>query len=380
MLLHIKQEIKGVGQRNKVRKMQWCLAEAHRNIDKKHIRASSSIALIQDVRAAKLLVRYRATAPKGYRTRRGILGVISVPDGSSLKLKDATLQVLAEASTIRAQMPYRPLASPAVFDKKAFAHLCVTVDQFTADSAADEQLTGQLLREYSHNLSPATLPGTALKMYAPICPNIKVISRDRAHACARVLKRPWHASEKLRVPFQTYIWGKKSISATIHNSHTFRQWFGDDIKRRKRGRVQNLSIARHRLLSCVKVCRRFCFFFRSICRTASRIASHRVGKVESIVAQDFLRDITVLDVLLIACMGLGASETQRLMRVMDVETFDSAEESFVLERCWGSINALFNDGGCCWKVGLAYHVLNMLKSGVSLNYGGHCRVLGGHFF
>ena len=171
--------------------MKWCLAEGHRKIDLSFLSRPKVLAVMQDVRAAKLLMRFKATDSK-LKTRRGVMGAKAVPNGSALKLKEASLMIIARACTKLAHAPWRPKrAPPPNFKRKVFKRTCNDLEQFTADAAADEQLAGQLLRE--RPVDPATVPGSAAQTYAVMAPNLKIVDRDKSHSFRRVTTLPWRA-------------------------------------------------------------------------------------------------------------------------------------------------------------------------------------------
>ena len=76
--------------------MKWCLAEGHRKIDLSFLSRPKVLAVMQDVRAAKPVMRFKVTDSK-LKTRRGVMGVKAVTDGSALKLKEASLMIIARA-------------------------------------------------------------------------------------------------------------------------------------------------------------------------------------------------------------------------------------------------------------------------------------------
>lgn len=55
--------IAGVGSGKKVRRMQWCLAEAKRDLSRKHLRDAVAISISQDMRATRFLIKFRCASP-----------------------------------------------------------------------------------------------------------------------------------------------------------------------------------------------------------------------------------------------------------------------------------------------------------------------------
>ena len=69
--------------------MTGCLAEGARELDRAFLQQASSITLMQDVRAGKLLIRFRAALPD-LTVRRGIIAQVAVPEGGGKALAKAT--------------------------------------------------------------------------------------------------------------------------------------------------------------------------------------------------------------------------------------------------------------------------------------------------
>ena len=223
--------IKHVGKRKKIRKMKWCLCEAHRRSDLKFLEQSETIAIAQDVRHSKLLIRFKATK-FNFKSRRGVSGVATVPNASAQKLKDSTIDILAAACTTNKSVPWKRKVIKHQFHKKKFHKVRTRIEEFASDCAADEQLCGQLLREMPAD--PQAMPGSTRMVYKVVCPKMKLVRRDKSHAAGRVTKRPWRAHPVLRRVHHKYIWGKRSLTSIVHNSHTFRHRFAKSVQRNQK--------------------------------------------------------------------------------------------------------------------------------------------------
>jgi hypothetical protein len=82
--------ITGVGGRMKVARMIRCLGDGARQLDRDFLATAQSITLLQDVRAGKLLIRFKA-ADANCVVRRGVLSLVKVV-GGGLELKQAVIQ------------------------------------------------------------------------------------------------------------------------------------------------------------------------------------------------------------------------------------------------------------------------------------------------
>ena len=67
--------VSGVGGKKKVRKMQWCIAEACRVLQRRFWRQACSMTVAQDKRGTRLLVRWRAASANPLKFRSGTLGL-----------------------------------------------------------------------------------------------------------------------------------------------------------------------------------------------------------------------------------------------------------------------------------------------------------------
>ena len=74
--------LNAVGRRFKLEKMQWCLAEAARDMNRAFMREVESLAIAQDCRKNKLLVRFSACTGK-LQHCKGVLGHSYVQDRMS---------------------------------------------------------------------------------------------------------------------------------------------------------------------------------------------------------------------------------------------------------------------------------------------------------
>ena len=373
-----KSSMPGLCKAHKLRKMKWALAEGQRRLDLKWFRRAKFIAIFQDVRQARLLVRYKLITDK-FEIRLGVLGCAWVPNASAHQLKTETMEIIQRACTLWAGVPGRPdkAPKPQVL-KKIFKKFREAVQQFTSDSAADEQLCGQLLREKPTD--PEALEGSCKQMYRIQLPNLKLVCRDRSHAAARILKRPWRASTRLWDAFNTFVWSKQSICSLLHNSLTFRHWFGAEVQRltKNSSNVKNLGLARQRFGSAVKTGRRFILYIVAMNSVAGQIAATRKGKREGEIALNYLKTITEEDLLIIGCLMEISTECMKVVRKMDTEAYDPSQEPWLLDSFLHRVARMADSQhGRIWDFGLPKHILKLLSTGMVLSDGSMTRILGG---
>ena len=236
----------GIGARRKVRRMQWCLAEARRRFNQAFWRRCGSMSVAQDKRGTRLLIRWRAATPE-LQMRSGILGLIrDVPDPfEGIIGSDATLAATAYAlleACAATEPPYtvdRPLrpVDPVLHEK-----LQNIIEVFAADAASDEQLVG---RELSARFKTDT------NAMQPVLPNLMMVGRDPSHAAKRSLSRPWATDEYLRTVMNMFIDGPDAICKLIQFSPVISKWFHSAIQKMElplkvSGAIKDLSWAKQR--------------------------------------------------------------------------------------------------------------------------------------
>ena len=175
---------KPVDHGTKSRAMTWCLGEAVLDIDREFVRRAKTISLCRDDRAQRLLMRfYGATARLDVRS--GVLGIGAAhrekPDADGLVA--ATKQVLEQFCTPRKEAPTHGDGPYGVvgarnMDMKLLNHLKSIIEVIAVDEEAAELKAADIGR--GRRSSVADL--------APITPNLKFVTRDKAHGFRRTFK------------------------------------------------------------------------------------------------------------------------------------------------------------------------------------------------
>ena len=166
-----------VGGRHKACRMTWCLAEAARDIERDHIRQSTSVVLHQDARDQLFLVRLAAVS-QDMKVMRGVLGIAKNFGTTSDDICKATVGILDAFCTPRLSPPRVPSALASSVDGRLLQHLKSKIEMFDADAATDEQRAGHVLQGKSASASMSSI----------IFPNLKLVVRDRTHASTRHLR------------------------------------------------------------------------------------------------------------------------------------------------------------------------------------------------
>jgi hypothetical protein len=174
------QGVHGVGKKNKLRKMLFCLAEASRECHRQFLAKAGSISLHQDGRKGKLVIRYRACTDQLAR-KDGCLGQADLAQDfghlGATAIAKGTMQVLRNMCTRRRWAPVAEDTRMG-FDKSLFNHLKSITELIDTDAAADERRAGKLLQH-----------GSAAKNGAAAIPaefeNLKGHNLDKCHGTRR---------------------------------------------------------------------------------------------------------------------------------------------------------------------------------------------------
>ena len=161
--------------RGKFRRMVWCLAEAKRDLDRRALKAASVIALQQDGRGDRLLLRFAMCAPD-LSIRRGCLGHAKGYGTGHAAIARATAEIVDRFSSPGWGAPAGAVGlegGHVAVDARLRDAILGRTELLGADAASDEQLAAQVLRR--------PLPGTG----TPLFPNVKVTVKDRTHGARR---------------------------------------------------------------------------------------------------------------------------------------------------------------------------------------------------
>ena len=198
--MHLEALRKGQSQRNGgsssdlTALMRWTLTEAHLESMRKRLAQCLCLVLLRDERQGKLCIRFRACGPDMAVTS-GLLGIHELQGKTAKDLVLATEKVVEHFAT-RNLLPPRNFRGPTknALDNDLFMFLRKQCTMVVTDCASNELLAQQLSRGQRGGVS---LHGGD-ESITSLFPNAKIIGRDRAHACQRLIERPWGADPLLK--------------------------------------------------------------------------------------------------------------------------------------------------------------------------------------
>ena len=154
-------------------KMTWCIAEAIKIIDQRHLLRAASITLFRDERKGRLALRFRSVTPD-LDVRSGTAGIARDYGTGARNITMATLAMMKSLCSSFHGAPYCTMEG--ALRQPLFDHVRKTVRVMTLDSAADEVLSAEMMR------CPALLSNTP---QMEITPCLQFVLRDKAHASRR---------------------------------------------------------------------------------------------------------------------------------------------------------------------------------------------------
>lgn len=172
----------------KSRAMIWCLHEALLDIDRKFLESAKTMVLCRDDRNLRLLMRFVASNAD-LEVRSGVLGVgvahRARPDADGIV--SATKEVLDKFCTPRRNAPVHGRGPKEIDDptkkdltsqraQKLLVHLQTIIEVIAVDEEAAELKAADIGR--GRRASATEL--------APITPNLKFVTRDKAHGFRRI--------------------------------------------------------------------------------------------------------------------------------------------------------------------------------------------------
>ena len=214
----------GIGMKDKLRKMKWCLAEAIRTLHRAFLRDANTISIFQDGSNGRLLLRFKA-AKNTLEERAGVLGLEKNYSGGHEGIVAATNVMLERAATIGVNRPNRfvrfknkvpktigtpqvhDFGSAGVLDANLLHAMRHGTELYCSDAAGDENLAGKTLLAQGH------------------LPRLGCVTRDKCHGLRRVISRPWAADKVLSDVVGGFVFNKNSPTSLIEYSGDLQLWF-----------------------------------------------------------------------------------------------------------------------------------------------------------
>ena len=284
---HARGGIEGVGGANRVKKGAWCLYEVLREADAAFLlHTAQTIWLARDARKQRLLIRFRAVGFKNGElvSRVGVLGQAKEYGTDAAGIVDATLDIVKAAVTKGQDRPaglgnalgasvHNANAHGASDSSEADAATVLQkVEALTVDAAADEVLAGELMRgrcDIGHEQG--------------MCPNLKLVVRDKTHASRRTTQKPEACDAFLPEVVDKLFKDKNSITQLIHNSHVWSAHFAayvQDVEEKVGEGIRNVRGAKHRHESAAKPRGRFVLLMDAYIQVAMRMLHGRQDDVQ----------------------------------------------------------------------------------------------------
>ena len=252
--------------RHKCAQMEFCLAEASRQTARQFLSRAVSVAVSQDFRKNRLLMRFTAV-DSNLEVRRGFLGSVESPGGETItNVLLAMDGIVTRFFTSGAGGP-----APQPVDEDMKQSFCEAVTVFVADAASTEQGAGRCSQH--------------------LFPNLISVQKDRPHAVQRLLRRPWTAVPEMNDLLQAFVFGSGSICQRIEFSPVLAGVFQAYVKEQEAcavagRRVRNLQAAKHRFASCHQPLGRLVLYWDSMLSTLDWVMIKRQGTEDAKEARE----------------------------------------------------------------------------------------------
>ena len=170
------QGLEDVGQKHKLRRMQYCVFEALSTLDRAFL-ATATIGLSRDERHFRLLIRYSACSAD-LEVRKGVLWQVQRCQATGEKITEETSDALKKFATPIHGAPSKSngdAISAKETDFKLVKHVVKATEVMKVDSASNEILSCQLMQQ----------EGAITIGEEKACFKNMIIARDKAHGSRR---------------------------------------------------------------------------------------------------------------------------------------------------------------------------------------------------
>ena len=290
--------------------MRWCLSEAMLQQLRGKLRSARVVVLIRDERQGRLQIRFQATLAN-HSILSGLFGCEELKEGKKAKdITEATRNALKTFCTERLGAPRGFRGKESVLDSALLQTLQDKIEMTVTDCASAELLAQDQSRGRRGSLTSNE----------PLFPNARLTGRDRAHACGRLIERPWKSCPVVSKILEDTISGPESPFQKLEHSHTFSAWLAEAIEQSENSRGIVLSAAKHRFASFSQPLKRFCLHLDPFLRTISKVAQSG-----SAWATAWIRDTSASKILALGMMADMSHAAIDLCRYCDKETMDIAQ-------------------------------------------------------
>ena len=317
------------GDRYKLRRMLFCLAEASRQAKRHQFTTASQACMMHDGADSKLFARY-ALCTKDIERKYGFLGVFDLVQqhktADSLALASSLSSIITNSCTQFYGAPYK---SPEwkekheKLDEKAYNNIKVAISQLVADEAADEGRARELLVD---TFDWDSVPDLHAEDVNNFLPNAYVHSIDKAHSAKRILQRNFNGIPQCKEVKDRMVQSRKSPGKIIHNSQQFQEQYNDaKIGERiwNNRKLKDLGMSACKFNSIARPLVRMVLTFHATCSQMNTIWQHRDASSEEAVAAVAFAEWLQLDhALLLGFMADAATEGVKLIRNWEPENGD----------------------------------------------------------
>ena len=345
--------------------MVFCLAEAMKSIDQKRLAQAAEIGIFRDERKGRILIRYRVVT-EDLEIWSGMLGQERDAGTGAQNLTRATEKIAKRFCSrwVGAQSDKQK----QFLKTGLLRHVLDKITTLTVDSAADELVSGEIMRT-------ALTPDQKV-----LCPNLRNVIRDKAHSSRRLTSRPWSADDELVEVMNFFCGGRGSVARMIQHSPEIRRMFesfastGDNVLDKA---VVNFRSAQHRFESHTKPLGRTCLFLHACIRTCLQLVRTRKDSTGQ-KAKAWVENLDEEKALLAAMMADAADSSLQLTRKMDSEEVDPATMSNDIALYLQEIQALFVHGEVLHRFGYTTTMLETLKKPLVFQCGATTKCFGSH--
>ena len=351
------------------RRIMWCVKEALCADDREALKSARAISLFRDERKGRLAVRYRAVN-QNLDEFSGTLGQERDFGTGATKITEATARIMERMCTKFSGAPHYNCSATPTFMPSLMAHVRESVMCITVDSAGDELLASEMMRNQSLAQTERALT-----------PNLKFVLRDATHASRRIISRPWNADPYLKDVALMMAQGRNSVAKLVQNSTETSRVFTGYVKSSQSSvvtsAIRNMRAASHRFESWQKPLGRTALFMHASIQTAMYVANRPAKDERADNAKEWLGWVDSERCLMLAMMADVADEGMCLTRLLDNEEVDAAILNSEVNLFIRKVDALFGEGERCLNIfGYTSVMLNLLKEYVVWHVNGDTRSIG----
>lgn len=364
--------VRDVGERGKVRKLLYCLAEAMRTLDRRAFSDAASIAIHMDGKKHRHGMTY-SLVTNSFEVRRGSMGHCNYVKlgGGTQALVKASVNIIRACCTAKRGAPCRrddgqTLPAPEKLDHVLFAKVIDHVEVVDTDAAPDECAGARIL----------TRSGDGLFQ------NCKLVIKDHTHGCTRILKRPYDADPYLHETMDRICQSKNSITQKIQHSPWYAERFSNLVKQVENDpcsatskSIRNLAAAKHRYMSYQTPVSKAVLYIEALLTVAMEVSVERRGRDDAKHIDDWLGWIDNERLLTLALMADAGDEASVFLRFWDNVQYDTSKIGTECAAFVHKIDCLFVRGQC-EGVGYTKHMLEFLSTPRLLKFGKTTKSIG----